>query len=265
MNRVLGIDLGSRFVKVVLFVSNEINKSDIIDTAVFYRNYSKNINGKLEIDFERLKEKLNIEFEIVVSTGYGRNNLNIANSKIIQELKAHTLGAVWQTKLRDFTLLDIGGQDSKAIMVKNGKIVDIELNDKCAASCGRYLENMANILGLRVDDMAKYYKNPVVLNSTCAVFSESELISKISEGYKVEELIAGVNYSLFMRVKNLVSKFENINLILTGGVAFNMGIVNLIKEDLNFENVIIPKEVQINGAIGCCVYGSGSNINFKNK
>jgi len=118
----------------------------------------------------------------VVSTGYGRNNVNVENATVILELKAHTYGAVWQTGLDDFTLLDIGGQDSKVISVRNGKMADMVLNDKCAASCGRYLENMANILGIGLEELAGYHENPVELNSTCAVSVNRSLSEKYPKG-----------------------------------------------------------------------------------
>jgi predicted CoA-substrate-specific enzyme activase len=251
VNRNLGIDLGSRNVKIVLLEEGIIKDKKIFDTANFYRDYCKNENGFC-IDLEKLNYS---DLDNITTTGYGRNNLNFNNVKIIQELKAHTLGAVFQSGLNDFLLLDIGGQDSKAIQVKNAKMVDIALNDKCAASCGRYLENMANVISVSLDEISKYYENPVKLNSTCAVFSESELIGYISEGVNTKHLIAGVNYSLFNRIKQLVQRFESKNLILSGGVALNKAIFNLFKENTEFENIFILKEPQYNGAIGCCVYG----------
>ena len=224
----VGIDLGSRSVKIVTFEKNHIMDSMIMDTAKFYRNYCDNVEGNLAVDFSKLGIG---SFDEIVSTGYGRNNINIENSQKIVELKAHIYGAMWQTDKRDFVLLDVGGQDSKIILVREGKIRDIILNDKCAASCGRYLENMALVLGMELCDMVKYSKNPIELNSTCAVFSESELIGKISEGVNLEELAAGVNYSLYKRIKPKLVSFKEDTLIVTGGVAKNIAFVEFIKAD----------------------------------
>lgn len=249
--RILGMDLGSRSVKIAVFDDDRMIGSKIIDTAVFYREYCSNINKKIIIDFEKLGIT---SFDKLASTGYGRNNVNVEGAEIITELKAHVYGAIQQTGLKNFTLLDIGGQDSKVISVENGKMVDMVLNDKCAASCGRYLENMANILGIGIDELTRYSDNYVELNSTCAVFGESELIGKISEGYSIETLAAGVNYSLYKRIKPLIERFPQDCLVATGGVAKNEAIFKFIKAEMDFVDVIIPENPQLNGAIGCCSY-----------
>jgi activator of 2-hydroxyglutaryl-CoA dehydratase len=140
------------------------------------------------------------------------------------------------------------------VKVEKGIITDLNLNEKCAASCGRYLENMANVLEILLDSMSDYYDNPVELNSTCAVFSESELIGKIAEGIAIERLCAGVNYSLYKRLKPLITDFIGKYLIITGGVATNKAVKYYLERD--YENVIIPDDPQFNGAIGCCYYGN---------
>lgn len=249
---ILGIDMGSRSVKIAMFDESKMIFSKIIDTSEFYMDYCINSNNKVSVDFERLGITT---YDKMVCTGYGRNNLNISDAEIIVELKAHAIGAVWQTGFQNFTLLDIGGQDSKVISIKDGKMVDMLLNDKCAASCGRYLENMSAIIGIRLREMEKYFENPVELNSTCAVFGESELIGRISEGYTKEQLAAGVNLSLFKRIKPMIERFPGELLIITGGVADNDALVNFIRHDLNFKQVIKPKNPQLNGAIGCCIFG----------
>ncbi|MFZ5986092.1 MAG: acyl-CoA dehydratase activase [Bacillota bacterium] len=249
--RVLGIDLGSRAVKLAVFENSTLIEGKVLDTAYFYRNFCSNTGGKINIDFDRLGLG---KFDKIVSTGYGRNNVNVENAEVILELKAHTYGALWQTGLHSFTLLDIGGQDSKVISIKNGKMADMLLNDKCAASCGRYLENMANVLGIGLDELISHHKDPVELSSTCAVFGESELIGRISEGYSIERLAAGVNYSLFKRIKPVIERFPDNCLVITGGVAKNEALINFIEEELSFSKVLVPGNPQLNGAIGCCWY-----------
>jgi len=249
--KIVGIDLGSRSVKIAVFEDDNFILGKVYDTAAFYRDYCSNENNIIKVDFS----KLDIDnIEKIISTGYGRNNVNVNNAEVITELKAHTFGALWQTGLKDFTLLDIGGQDSKVISVKNGRMIDMVLNDKCAASCGRYLENMANVIGISIDEMKKYYNDPVELSSTCAVFGESELIGRISEGYAVPQLAAGVNYSLYKRIKPILARFPADNLVLTGGVANNEALIHFIKWDLGWGEIVVPKEPQLNGAIGCCAY-----------
>jgi predicted CoA-substrate-specific enzyme activase len=254
--KVLGVDLGSRFVKLAVMDGNKIVSKRSIDTAVFYRDFCRNIDGKIEIDVSRLGVS---DFDKIVGTGYGRNNINIKDAEIILELKAHTLGAVFQTGQRDFTLIDVGGQDSKVISVKDGKMADMILNDKCAASCGRYIESMANIIGISLGEIGKHHVNPVELSSTCAVFGESELIGRVSEGAKIEELAAGINFSLFKKIKPLLSRFPSRIAVITGGVAKNGGLTYFVKNEMNFEEVLVPEMPQLNGAIGCCVYGQSRN------
>lgn len=258
--RVLGIDLGSRKVKIVIMENGEIVKKFMIDTMNFYRNYCKydSSDGKIVVDLN----KINVaSIDAAVSTGYGRNNTDIKLFKPIIEIKAHAYGAMYTSKLKDFTLLDVGGQDIKIIKVERGIITDLNLNEKCAASCGRYLENMAIVLEVPLKDMFSFYENPVKLNSTCAVFSESELIGKIAEGISTERLCAGVNFSLYKRLKPLMSGFSNENLLISGGVAANSALIYYLKND--YKNVISLENAQYNGAIGCCIYGENILLHEK--
>ncbi|OFI06006.1 R-phenyllactate dehydratase activator [Clostridium acetireducens DSM 10703] len=246
----LGIDLGSREVKIVLMENNKIVTKKKVSTVSFYRDYCT-FDGKVIVDLA----KLNIgKVSRAVSTGYGRNNTDLKLFTPINEIKAHVYGAMYQTGLKDFILLDIGGQDVKVVKVEKGITTDLELNEKCAASCGRYLENMANVLEVSVEEMSKHYENPIELNSTCAVFSESELIGKIAEGIPTKTLCASVNYSLYKRLHPLLNKFKGNKLVLTGGVANNTAIQTYLKKD--YEYIISAKEPEFNGAIGCCYYGN---------
>lgn len=246
--KIIGIDLGSREVKIAIMQEGIITKKFKISTMKFYREYC-NFDKKIIVNLD----KLNINnVDKAVSTGYGRNNIDLIKFKAINEIKAHVYGAIYQSNLKDFALLDIGGQDVKIVKVEKGIITDLNLNDKCAASCGRYLENMANVLEIPLDILSSYYENPIELNSTCAVFSESELIGKIAEGIDLKQLCSGVNYSLYKRLKPLINNFKDNHLILTGGVAFNIALKHYLEKDYN--NIVVVEEPQYNGAIGCCYY-----------
>ncbi|MBW9148800.1 acyl-CoA dehydratase activase [Clostridium sp. CM028] len=247
--RVLGIDLGSREVKIVLMENNKIIQKAKVSTMSFYRNYC-DFDGKIVVNLDKLDIR---QIDKAVSTGYGRNNIDLLLFTPINEIKAHVYGGLYQTGLKDFILLDVGGQDVKVVKVEKGITTDLELNEKCAASCGRYLENMANVLEISLDDMSVNYENPVELNSTCAVFSESELIGKIAEGVSIENLCSSVNYSLYKRLQPLLSRFKGKKLILTGGVANNTALKRYLKED--YEEIVSIEHPQFNGAIGCCYYG----------
>ncbi|KXS41286.1 MAG: putative CoA-substrate-specific enzyme activase [Candidatus Frackibacter sp. T328-2] len=245
-----GIDLGSRNVKLAVLDKNEIIDLRKYDTIEFYRKYGKKESGELVIDFDKFGIN---DLDSVISTGYGRNTIKIKGAEQIPELKAHMLGGLYQTDYETFTLLDLGGQDSKVIRIKNGQMADFQTNDKCAASSGRYLENMAEVLNIDLSELSKYYKEPVDINATCAIFGESELIGKILEGYSVPELAAGINYSVFKRVKPLLLKLKSKQLVFTGGVAYNQAISKIIENELEVQ-VIIPGKPQFNGAIGAALH-----------
>ncbi|MGI6120499.1 MAG: acyl-CoA dehydratase activase [Desulfosporosinus sp.] len=254
---VCGIDLGSRSVKIALMGSQfaegrlEIHHLKSLDTIHFYREYGRKQGGKLVVDFAGMGLPA---VERIVSTGYGRNTLELAGGEAIPELKAHVLGAIFQTGLQDFTLVDLGGQDSKIVQVRKGKMIDFLTNDKCAASSGRYLENMATVLGVSLEELGQYADDPVELNSTCAVFGESELIGKIVEGFPLAELAAGVNTTIVKRILPLLRSFAGEFLVFTGGVAHNRA-VGMLLEAGSGKKVVVPKEPQFNGAIGCGVKG----------
>lgn len=248
---IIGIDLGSREVKLASMIDGQIEKKRKISTMTFYKEYCNYKDNKLEVDIERLDIKEPFK---AVSTGYGRNNTDLSRFTPINEIKAHVYGVLYQTNLKDFILLDVGGQDVKVVKVEKSVITDLELNDKCAASCGRYLENMAGVLEIPLEQMTAFYEEPIELNSTCSVFSESELIGKIAEGIKLERLCSGVNYSLYRRLRPLLSKFKGRRLVLSGGVANSSALAQYLKND--FDDIIHLGDPQFNGAIGCCYYMS---------
>ncbi|MEW5803873.1 MAG: acyl-CoA dehydratase activase [bacterium] len=248
---VWGIDLGSRAVKIVLLADGEIQRIESYDTITFYRACRQIEPGKLKIMDETIGPGSNSHRYPVVTTGYGRNSLAFENSFQIPEIMAHALGAGYLTGLSDFLLLDIGGQDSKVVLVEQGKVVDFTMNDKCAASSGRYLENMAAVLGVSVEELGHYDQDPVELDSTCAIFGESELIGKLVEGIPLPSLCAGVNYSVFRRIAPMLTQFSSETLILSGGVCRNAAIQKIIRENLKTQRVLVLANAQFTGAIGC--------------
>lgn len=247
-----GIDLGSRSVKMVSMAEGIVKERRVLETVQFYRQHGRRSEQGLLVDFAALGLPAEAQ---VVATGYGRNTLDIVGATVIPELKAHAIGAVWQTGLTDFTLLDLGGQDSKVIKVRKGRMVDFATNDKCAASTGRYLENMATVLGISLDELSRHSADPVELNATCAIFGESELIGRIVEGYTVPQLAAGVNYTIYKRIKPMLTSLASETLVFTGGVALGQAIARFVEEELQVK-VVVPPEPQLNGAIGCAVHAA---------
>ncbi|MBN2652479.1 MAG: hypothetical protein JXR63_08850 [Spirochaetales bacterium] len=246
----LGIDIGSRAVKIAIFKEDKLFSHKILSTIDFYKHHCIPDAKGIRLQLESLELP---QMEKIVATGYGRNNIKLQEATVINELKAHVYGILFQTQLRDFTLVDIGGQDFKIIKVEKGIIVDMLLNDKCAASSGRYLENMAAILDMPLQVLKQHSQNPVALSSTCAVFGESELIGKIADGCNMQEIAAGVNYSLYKRILPHVKKLQSQVVVLSGGVAKNTALVSFFQKD--FAHVVIPPKPQINGALGCAYYG----------
>jgi len=245
-----GMDLGSRAVKIVLFDGQDLQEERVIETAHFYKKCGEHTRDGFTVDFGSL---LSNPPTTMTVTGYGRNSLNIVGAEIISELKAHMLGALWQTGLTDFTLLDLGGQDSKVIRVRGSRMDDFLLNDKCAASTGRYLENMAAVLGISLAELSLHYDNPTELSATCAIFGESELIGKIVEGVPTSDLAAGVNYSIFRRIKPMLLSLASDVIVFTGGVALGPAVAHWIEKEIG-ARVVVPQHPQLNGAIGCAVY-----------
>lgn len=248
----IGIDLGSRSVKIVQMQAGKIVSSRIEDTITFYRHYGRSGSGGLYLN---LKD-LGMENDRIVATGYGKVTLPVENALQIPEIQAHVVGAAFQSRQSDFTLLDIGGQDTKVVQVRNGYAVDFMTNDRCAASSGRYLENMAAVLGISLEEMASYSQDPAELNATCAIFGETEIIARIVEGCSTPSLAAGVNYALYRRVSSMLKKLISPIIVLAGGVARNHAFKEIVARETG-RKVIVVAEPQLNGAIGCCVYGEG--------
>lgn len=256
----IGLDLGSRSVKLTLLEDNLLVRLDKFDTMRFYREHGKKEGGRLVIDAAGLA--LSDEKSTITATGYGRQAVNVKGARIIPEIKAHVLGAAYLTGLSDFTLLDLGGQDSKVALVRQGRMIDFLTNDKCAASTGRYLENMAAALNISIEELSRHRCDPAELTSTCAVFGESELIGFVVDGYSTSSLAAGVNYSIFKRIKPMLVKLSSKIIVFTGGVAHNGALVEIIREELDVE-VVVPEHPQYAGAVGCCVDAAASRSNKK--
>ena len=247
----LGIDLGSRSVKLALW--NEESQSvtfKIYDTITFYRQFSSIKEGKVVLDFAALGLS---NLNGLCACGYGKQAAALADAKVVSEIQAHAWGAAYQSGCRDFLLIDLGGQDSKIIRVEEGRIKDFSANDKCAAGSGRYLENMAVVLGISLDELSEAWEDPVNLSSTCAVFGESELIGKIIEGCVLKNLAAGVNYSVVRRLLPLLARYLPAPIIyFSGGVAASLAINRLLEKELG-QQIQKLEEAQFMGAIGCCV------------
>jgi (R)-2-hydroxyacyl-CoA dehydratese activating ATPase len=248
----IGIDLGSRKAKFALLSGTDIVRLADLDTIAFYKKYGSMVGEELSLDLEGsgIFTADELAQATITVTGYGRNSINLHGAKVISEIKAHVAGARAQTGLSNFTLLDMGGQDTKVAQVVGGRLTDFVMNDKCAASSGRYLENMAAVLEVSLEELSSYSEDPIPLDATCGIFGESELIGQILRGHPLSRLCAGVNLTLVKRVMPMLKRFPSETLVITGGAALNRAMVTLLSADCGMK-VVVPEHPQHNGAIGC--------------
>jgi predicted CoA-substrate-specific enzyme activase len=154
------------------------------------------------------------------------------------------------------TAIDIGGQDAKCLKISNGKLIDFVMNDKCAAGTGRFLELTAATLDIPLEemgDMSLKSTKKIQLSNICTIFAQQEVVALLSRGEKVEDIIAGLHYALASRVATLARRLKiEPDVVLTGGVAKNIGIVTAMKEILGRE-VLVPDEPLLTGALGAAI------------
>ena len=249
-----GIDIGSITAKAAL-----IRENQVLGTHVILTGYNP-INAGIKV-YETLLEKVKIsktDVKAIISTGYGRASVNFAD-KVMTEIICHGTGAYFIIP-GILGVIDVGGQDSKAILLDtNGQVENFAMNDKCAAGTGRFLEVMANALEVDLDqlgDISFKADNPTKISSICTVFAESEVISMIAGQQKRENIIAGIHESAAARVSILATKIKiKEPVVMTGGVAKNKGMVAALEKRLGFK-IIVGDFPQENGAIGAAVLAS---------
>jgi predicted CoA-substrate-specific enzyme activase len=201
------------------------------------------------------------EVKHVVSTGYSRARVAEADNKTKTEISCHALGAHHLIPgVR--TIIDIGGQDSKAIRVsKDGRVLDFAMNDKCAAGTGRFLEVMAGALGTDIEQIGKLALQSsaqLTISSTCTVFAESEVISLISQGKSPADIAMAISLAIAHRTSGLVSRVGlEDQVVMTGGVAKNIAVVRLLAEKISCR-IQVPEEPQIIGALGAALFARNS-------
>ncbi|MFX1283765.1 MAG: acyl-CoA dehydratase activase [Promethearchaeota archaeon] len=255
---VAGVDIGSLTAKiVVLSFSNKINAPPHQKYA-FIKRVGYNPAGVAESLVKNAKETLKIkDFAYIVSTGYGRK-LAPSNENIT-EITCHATGAFFvNNTIR--TIIDIGGQDSKVIQINaQGQIQDFEMNDKCSAGTGRFLEVMANALEVELSEFgnqALISTNPASISSTCTVFAESEVISRLNQGANRLDIIAGIHQTIANKITALTARVGVIPVVaLTGGVALNPGVKKMLEHQMN-TSIEVPPNPQMIGALGAALLAS---------
>ncbi len=253
----LGLDLGSRFAKVAFQDAAGHEEVRIIDSMSFYRTWARRGAAGLILDLPALlRDELGIQAPaglLGVATGYGRHLDGLAGCRAVPEVHAHAAGAAAQVGSGEFLLADLGGQDTKGIRVRNGTVVDFVMNDRCAAGSGRYVENMALLLEMDLDEVLRHHADPVVLSNVCATFGESEVVSFVVDGVPVERICAGILRSVAMRLLQLLGRIPDVSdlpLYLSGGLAESPGLVYLLDVAWKGHVKALPRP-RLSGALGC--------------
>ncbi|MCF7918448.1 MAG: acyl-CoA dehydratase activase [Candidatus Cloacimonetes bacterium] len=253
-----GIDIGSRTSKIAVVKKH---------APVFMREVMTGlIPGDTALQLEQMARKaLNIaesEELPLIATGYGRNTVK-TKFRTISEISCHARGVHYYFPQGEL-VIDIGGQDSKGILVDNsGKVLDFVMNDRCAAGSGRFLEKLAEILEIRIDELGSLVSEAtkvVEINSTCVVFAESEIIGQIAQGTTSANIAAGVHLALARRIRNLVSPLLRREIVFTGGVARNSGMIAALEEVFN-HTIMIPENPVITGALGAALIAEQEHEN----
>jgi len=246
-----GIDAGSNTIKAVVLGEEGILSSHVIKTGL----------GGEELALRCFADacaKAGIRREqvtCVYSTGYGREYLKFPQSRK-NEIMCHGAGVHWLLpEVR--TIIDIGGQDSKGIRLDDeGEVESFNMNDKCAAGTGRFLETMAHALQIPLEgigESALLASEPVRVSSTCTVFAESEVISHVARGKNKEEILLGICQSIVDRVSGIVRSIGvKPPVAMTGGVALNRAVVKLMGDRLGCQ-ILLPPDPQITGALGAAL------------
>ncbi len=250
---VAGCDVGSLSAEAVIMRDGEIISSEIIGVRP-----RPELSAKEVMDKALLKVNLSLEdIDYCISTGYGREKIPFAGGNI-SEISCHGKGAHWLIpSVR--TVIDVGGQDCKAIRVdEDGKLQDFTMNDKCAAGTGRFLEVMAKTLEVGLDEIGPLSlssRNSVVITSICSIYAQVEVSSHIAHGADLHDLAAGINSAMANRVKSLAMRVGVAeDIVITGGVAKNIGVVKTLEEMLGVKAKRFKVDPQIVGALGAALF-----------
>lgn len=246
-----GIDVGSSATKALLFDGRVLNWT-ILPTG-----WNPKEAGAAA--YAAVLQKAGLtrqDVAFVVGTGYGRISLPFINKKVT-EITCHAQGAAYLFPATR-TVIDIGGQDSKAISVaEGGTVADFVMNDKCAAGTGRFLQVMTGVLDIDLDELGQLARasDPVTLNSMCTVFAESEIIGLLAQGVAKGAIAAGIIGTIANRLKSLTGRIPyREEVTFAGGVANNKDICILLSRQLGI-SFNVPEEPQLVGALGAALLG----------
>ncbi len=249
MDKFIGIDCGSSYIKAVLCDSS---KNILLKTKV-KTLFPVDLHVKNAINSLLKNENSNIPLCI---TGYGRHHIDI-DAERLTEIRAHFIGSRSQITREKFTLIDIGGEDCKVIFINSNEIENFVMNRKCAAGTGAFLEEFASRLSIKIDDfnaLAMRHDKELVLNSFCTVFAIQESIKLLMSGEKPENLI----YSLYQSIAKRIMEMALINsgvVVFSGGVAaFNPILIDIFKKKLDKAEIFVLENSEFCGALGAALH-----------
>ena len=248
----VGVDIGSVAAKAVVLAD-----SKIVATVQLPTKISSEKSGVATLEAALEKAQLGQgDIAHIVATGYGRISAPFANSTVT-EISCHARGTYFMNPNVGI-VIDMGGQDCKVIKLdERGQVVDFALNDKCAAGTGRFLEVIARVFEVTLDELGPLCllaDDRVPISSTCTVFAESEVISLMARGEKMENIINGVHYSIARRISGLVSKVGiQEEVTLTGGVGKNIGMRGVFEEILGVKITELKGDPVMMGALGAAL------------
>lgn len=243
----IGIDIGSSCAKVCIMDNDIIENNFMLPTGYNSRKTAEDIRQMLE------KSGIDIENSNIMATGYGRVSVPYAN-EIMTEISCHGKGAYYLFG-ENATVIDIGGQDTKVISLKKGRVMKFLMNDKCSAGTGKFIEIMSDRLGLTFEELEEIAAKgkKTTISSMCTVFAESEIISLIGEGTPREDIANGVINSVVEKVVQLAAQIPADKYILTGGFCENDYFINELSKALDAA-VYSDSKARFAGAIGAAVY-----------
>ena len=248
----LGIDIGSTASKCVMLADGkDIVAKSLIPVGAGTSGPQRAIDEVLSAAGKKRED-----MAYVLATGYGRNSLMDFADKQMSELSCHAKGAHFLFP-EVHTVIDIGGQDVKVLEIENGVMTNFAMNDKCAAGTGRFLDVMARVLEVDVKDLGRLgamSTKYVGISSTCTVFAESEVISQLAMGTDKCDIINGIHKAIAGRVAGLAHRIGvRDQVVMTGGVAQNQGVVKALQDELGHEIHTSPL-TQYNGALGAALF-----------
>jgi len=246
--RSAGIDIGSRTIELMVLKDDEI-----IETKQADSGFDPMAQARKILD--------GVEHDHIMATGYGRHLFELSfETPTITEIKAYAVGARFLfPEVR--TILDIGGQDSKAIALNDkGRVTKFEMNDRCAAGTGKFLEIMAQTLGYTIDRFGEDALNAqkeIQVSSMCTVFAESEVTSLLAKGENRRDIALALHRSVVRRAAGMLKRVAVTDAVLfAGGVALNPCMVQILRE-VTGRKIVVPDNPQMLGALGAALIASG--------